>query len=238
MFSCFIRRISCSMRSRETTYPPSGSISWRSAPLNKSTGCPVHQYLSALQFNFAETLLLPGSLPACCCRFSGLQSVYISWVFLAVHFSGLLTSMTTNFCPFPLTCAVATLFPAGSVRFNSTVPLPFRLSATFNEPVRIIAVQVGSYTDILNIFFIAAVQIAVTSHSRVAEKVLIFQVRTVTPAEYLKRNQVLARFQIFGQVKFSFQFHCSLSLYPTYLPLTHRYMFEVTEPKWANISFF
>ena len=46
-----------------------------------------------------------------------------------------------------------------------------------------------------------------TCYTCITEKVLVFQIRTVTPTEYLESDKILlSRLQITGQVEFSFQF--------------------------------
>ena len=55
-------------------------------------------------------------------------------------------------------------------------------------------------------FFITCIQVTITSYTGVTEKVLIFQIATVTPTEYLKCYQVLAWFEVIGKVEFCFQF--------------------------------
>ena len=68
------------------------------------------------------------------------------------------------------------------------------------------AVEVGSYTNILDIFLIAGIKITVASHTGVAKEILIFQISAVAPTEYLESDDVFSWFQIVCQVEFSFQF--------------------------------
>ena len=53
--------------------------------------------------------------------------------------------------------------------------------------------------------FVTCIQVAITSHTGIAEEVLIFQITAVAPAEYLEGNQVFPGFQVIGQIKFGFQ---------------------------------
>ena len=54
--------------------------------------------------------------------------------------------------------------------------------------------------------FVAGVEVAVASNTRKAPEVLVLEVRTVAPAERLKRNQVFAWFKVRSKVEFGFEF--------------------------------
>ena len=98
------------------------------------------------------------------------------------------------------------------------------------------AVQIGSDANILDVFLVACVKITVASYAGVAEEVLIFQVTTVAPAENLKGDDVLTRFQVVSQVEFSFQFAVFAISYVTSVhPKVHigRYRAEMCENFFA-----
>ena len=54
---------------------------------------------------------------------------------------------------------------------------------------------------------VAGVEVAITTHTGVAEEVLILQVGSITPTEHLECDQVLlSRLQVAGEVELSLQF--------------------------------
>ena len=98
------------------------------------------------------------------------------------------------------------------------------------------AVQIGSDANILDVFLVACVKITVASYAGVAEEVLIFQITTVAPAENLKGDDVLTRFQVVSQVEFSFQFAVfAISYVASVHPKVHigRYRAEMCENFFA-----
>ena len=120
------------MRSLLTTYPPSGSSSWRSAPFI-STGWPL---TSSWPF-FISTLRKP--------TFTGITSVSFPLVNVArrvyrlgvsaVHFCGAV--MSNVFTTFPLAFLItseATVLPAASMRSSVSSPEPFTLAVTVRRP--------------------------------------------------------------------------------------------------------
>ena len=82
----------------------------------------------------------------------------------------------------------------------------FQINGYVQRTVFILAIQIWSEANILDVFLVTCVKIAVTSYARVAEEVLIFQITAVAPAEYLEGNHVFTRFQVVGQVELGFQF--------------------------------
>ena len=81
----------------------------------------------------------------------------------------------------------------------------FQVDGYVQRTVFILAVQIWSEANILDIFLVACVKITVTSYAGVAEEILIFQITAVAPAEYLESNHVFTRFQVVGQVELGFQ---------------------------------
>ena len=81
-----------------------------------------------------------------------------------------------------------------------------QLQLNSQRTVFIFAIQIGSYTNIIYTVFISCIKIAVAGNTCITEKILIFQITAVAPAEYLKSNYILLpRLQIRSKIKFSFQ---------------------------------
>ena len=105
-------------------------------------------------------------------------------------------------------------------QFQCNLIIAFQIQVDCLRNVLVLTVQIGSYADILNAFFVAGVEIAITCNSMIAEEVLVFQIATVAPTEHLECDEIfLSRFQVGSQIKLCFQFAVftiadKLSIYP------------------------
>ena len=68
--------------------------------------------------------------------------------------------------------------------------------------VLVLSIEVCIDTDILDVRLAARVEIAVACNACIAEVVLIFEICAIAPAEYLHCNEILARLDERGDVKF------------------------------------
>ena len=90
-----------------------------------------------------------------------------------------------------------------NVNFGSAGGGEFNLKRT----VLVVGVEVRRDAHIVEFHaFVAGVEVAVACNTRKAPEVLVLEVRTVAPAERLKRNQVFAWFKVRSKVEFGFEF--------------------------------
>ena len=89
---------------------------------------------------------------------------------------------------------------------NGSLNIAFQVEGNVQRTILVFTVEVGSYTDIFDAFLVAGIEITITAYTTITEEVLVFQISTVAPTEYLESYQVLlSRFQIRSQVEFCFQ---------------------------------
>ena len=85
--------------------------------------------------------------------------------------------------------------------------------------ILVLGIKVGSVAQIFDAFFIAGIQVAIASHAREAEEVLVFKITAVAPTEHLEGNEVLLpRFKVSRQVELGLKFAI---LAVTHIPAIH-----------------
>ena len=87
---------------------------------------------------------------------------------------------------------------SGSVQqFKTDIAATLHIKLYFQGTVLISSIQIGSDTDVLNALLVTGIQVAIAPYTAITEEVLVFQIRPVTPAEYLKGYQILlSRLQV------------------------------------------
>ena len=99
------------------------------------------------------------------------------------------------------------LFSGSVQQFKTDIAATLHIKLYFQGTVLISSIQIGSDTDVLNALLVTGIQVAIAPYTAITEEVLVFQIRPVTPAEYLKGYQILlSRLQVGCQVEFSLQF--------------------------------
>ena len=165
----------------------------------------VDEYLSACQFDLAETYLDRDHFSNGTSIFqSSGQCVEVGCFSSPFGGIGHVDSRVQFAGTFQIGCGYT--FSLCVCQVKSYSAAAFHVDSYVQCTILILAVQVGSDADILNAFLVACIQIAVTSYAGITEEVLIFQITAVAPTEHLKGNQVFAGFQVVGQIKFGFQF--------------------------------
>ena len=95
----------------------------------------------------------------------------------------------------------------GIKQFQQHFAAAFQIQFHCQRTVAVIGIQIRRHANIVDALLVACIQVAVACHTAITEKVLVFQIRSVAPAEHLKSYQVLlSRLHISGNVKLRFQF--------------------------------
>ena len=163
-------------------------------------GLAVDKYLFSLQFYLAETYLYGNHFTAA--LQGGTQGIQVGC--FCRPFMRILHIYQGSATAFGSSCSHLL---SGSVQqFKADVTATLHIELHSQGTVAVVGIQVGSDADILDAFLVAGIEIAITPYTAVAEEVLVFEIGTVAPAEYLEGNQILlAGLQVRGQVEFGFE---------------------------------
>ena len=151
---------------------------------------PVYQQLCVLDFNLTETYVLWDNFQYLVAFLqSSTQRIEVrsfgsplGRIFYGQS-NGLLTGSLYGFGYYHLLLGIE------QFQFYGTAALHGQFYG--QSSVLVFGIQIRSDADVLDLLLVTSVEVAIAGYTGIAEEVLVFQISTVAPTEYLESNQIL-----------------------------------------------